>query len=126
MIDLTKTPLGQVETNYDQYRIKSRILFENIFQENPCGYNLIVVPISVYNMIITNIDFRWGKDPQISEIDSVMYFGDCCGFRCLLDIHMRPDQIVMSYDVVTMREKKINSVFAGKKFVTKKKLKIKS
>ena len=126
MIDLTIADLGQVETNYDQYRIKSRILFEKIFQVNSRGYNLIVVPISIYNMIITNLDFRWaGNEPQI-EYDSVMYFGDCCGFRCILDIHMSPDELTMSYDTTIMRERKINSVFAGKKFVAKKKLKIKS
>lgn len=126
MIDLTKADFGQVETNYDQYRIKSRILFERILQANPRGYNLIVVPISVYNMIITNLDFRWANNEPQVEYDSVMYFGDCCGFRCLLDIHMRPDEVIMSYDVATLREKKLNSVFVGKKFVAKKKLKIKS
>lgn len=127
MIDLTKIPLGQVDTYYEEYRLKSGFLFRQLDERNSTGYNRLVVPMSVYNIIITNDGFKWsGEQNSVAPmaLSDKVYFGDCRGFECLLDINMRPDEIIMTYDTETWRDKKIDCVL-GKRRPVQKKLRVK-
>jgi len=113
VIDISKEFSGYSESYKDDYKLKSDKIFneiKNINQSMNKKYNYIIIPVSIYNII--ECDDRFKPYPFDIECDlrKIGVLGD---IECYLDIHLPPDQILISWDKQTARDVKIDNILNG-------------
>jgi len=69
--------------------------------------NFIIIPISVYNIIESNVEFKTSIDSELSFPYKIGYLR---GFELYLDIHLPPDKIIISWNKQELRNSKIESI----------------
>ena len=111
------------DSYHEIYRSQSILLYEKISKEKE--FNYIIMPIHIYNIISSNLDFEsiQFNDNTIKGINEVGIWGQ---FRCFLDMHMKRDHIILSFDKRIDRDHKLNSILNGTEAIKEKRVKIKS
>ena len=105
-IDLNNIPYGQIESEYEENRLKSSTIYNSLNKLNE-NYNFIIMPMSVFNILEC--------DPRFSscEIDNptgIFKVGIFCGYDCYVDLYLTDNRIILSKDLQRMRENKINAI----------------
>lgn len=118
------------ETDYDsyvnEYKVKSNKLLTELNRLNINmneKYNYLIIPISVYNVIECSDSFIPYKE-SISKDETLRKVGSIGGFECYLDIHLSPNEILVSWDKATSRNMKIDSLLSGVDVEKEKKIKV--
>ena len=115
-IDLSRMPLGQVDSLYDLDRMKAGYIMKDINKLNESceiKYNHMIIPMSVYNILEHHPAFV-SKKIKDSESDGLWMVGNIFGYECYLDIYMSPDQISVYYNKQIARDLKIDSILEGR------------
>lgn len=115
-IDLSRMPLGQVDSLYDLDRMKAGYIMKDINNlNNSCEikYNYMIIPMHVYNILEHHPSFL-SKKIKDSEPDGLWNVGSIFGYECYLDMYMSPDQISVFYDKQITRDLKIDSILDGR------------
>jgi hypothetical protein len=94
----------------------------NVVKEEGDRFNYIIVSMHAYNALCMSHAFNscFGMD----EIEGITEVGSIYGYRVFLDMHMRPDEILLSCDVASSRNYKIDQILEGTEFVKEKRVKI--
>jgi len=114
-IDLSKMPLGQVDSLYDLDRMKAGYIMKDINKLNESceiKYNYMIIPMSVYNILEHHPSFISRKIE--SELDGLWNVGTIFGYECYLDMLMPTDQISVYYNKQIARDLKIDSILEGR------------
>jgi hypothetical protein len=111
-IDLSNIQYGQIEGKYEENRLKSSNIYNNLssFNEN---YNFIIMPMSVFNIIECDPRFK------SCEINPTNMFkvGIFCGYDCYVDLYLTENRIILSKDLQRMRENKIDAILGTDELV---------
>jgi hypothetical protein len=93
-----------------------------VMREEGDRFNYIVVSMHAYNALCMSHSFHsyFGHD----EIDGITEVGSIEGYKVFLDMYMRPDEILLSCDVASSREYKIDQILEGTEFVKEKRVKL--
>jgi hypothetical protein len=120
-IDLTKIRSVNYDGFVDEYREKSKIIFDRIY--NYEDYNCMIIQIHVYNIISADKRFI---DTLIVLGDSneMRKVGEICGYQCYVDIYMDPFEILLTHDQNTVRDNKIDCLISNKDILKEKKVRI--
>ena len=94
----------------------------NVMKEERNRFNYIIVSMHAYNALCMSHIFHsyFGCD----EIDGITEVGSIGGYKVFLDMHMRHDEILLSCDVASSRNYKIDQILEGAEFVKEKRVKI--
>ena len=115
-IDLSKMPLGQVDSLYDLDRMKAGYIMKDINKINDSceiKYNYMIIPMSVYNILEHHPAFL-NKKIKESESDGLWNIGTILGYECYLDMLMPTDQISIYYNKQIARDLKLDSILEGR------------
>jgi len=115
-IDLSKMPLGQVDSLYDLDRMKAGYIMKDINKINESceiKYNYMIIPMSVYNILEHHPAFL-NKKIKESESDGLWNIGTILGYECYLDMLMPTDQISIYYNKQIARDLKLDSILEGR------------
>jgi hypothetical protein len=115
-IDLSKMPLGQVDSLYDLDRMKAGYIMKDINKINESceiKYNYMIIPMSVYNILEHHPAFL-NKKIKESESDGLWNIGTIFGYECYLDMLMPIDQISIYYNKQIARDLKLDSILEGR------------
>jgi hypothetical protein len=115
-IDLSKMPLGQVDSLYDLDRMKAGYIMKDINKINDSceiKYNYMIIPMSVYNILEHHPAFL-NKKIKESESDGLWNIGTIFGYECYLDMLMPTDQISIYYNKQIARDLKLDSILEGR------------
>ena len=115
-IDLSRIPLGQVDSLYDLDRMKAGYIMKDINKLNESceiKYNYMIIPMSVYNILEHHPAFL-NKKIKESESDGLWNIGTILGYECYLDMLMPIDQISIYYNKQIARDLKLDSILEGR------------
>jgi hypothetical protein len=104
----------------DAWRLVEEIKqISRVFAEK---FNYMFVSMHAYNALSMSDDFfsYFGND----EIEGITEVGSIAGYTVFLDMHMRPDEILLSCDLASSREYKIDQILEGKEFHKERRVKI--
>jgi len=106
-IDLNKITYGQIESEYEENRLKSSTIYNSLnrFNEN---YNFIIMPMSVFNIL--ECDPRFSSCEIGDNPTNIFKVGVWCGYDCYVDLYLTENKIILSRDLQRMRENKINAI----------------
>lgn len=85
-------------------------------------FNYIIVSMHTYNALTRSHEFNSYFNHE--EIDGITEVGSIRGYRVFLDMYMKPDEILLSRDLASSREYKIDQILEGKEFVKEKRVKL--
>jgi hypothetical protein len=86
-------------------------------------FSHMVVSMHVYNMLSMSSEFA-SHFGNVEEIDGLTEVGEFFGFKVFLDMYMKPDEILLSCDKSSMRDRKLDLLLDGKEFHKEKRVKI--
>ena len=87
---------------------KSNVLVEQILEENKDNMNYLIIPMSIYNILGMNENF---KNASALDTTNGLYFvGNLLYFNVYVDVFMEPNEILFHYDVLTARDMKLESL----------------
>jgi len=112
VIDISTTSHSHLSYK-DEYIVKSNKLLTELNRINikmNIKHNYIIIPMAVYNILEHNDNF---KSTIYESGDGPVLVGTIGEFKCYLDIHLPPDEILVSWDKQTARDVKINSILKG-------------
>jgi len=113
-IDLKNIPSGIMETNLENCQFKSNRIIASLNRfncvVNESRHNCIIIPMSLYNIIECSYNF---KHVSNIKIGGITYVGDLSNFKCYLDLIMCPNELIMSYDKISMRNSKLDYILEG-------------
>lgn len=114
-IDLSRMPLGQVDSLYDLDRMKAGYIMKDINKLNESckiKYTYMIIPMYVYNILEHHPAFLSNKIKE-SE-DGMWSVGTIFGYECYLDMKIPSDQISVYYNKQIARDLKIDSILEGR------------
>ena len=90
--------------------------------KNEDKFNYIIISMHVYNALTMSHEFQsyFGMD----EIDGITEVGTFNGYKVFLDMYQKPDEILLSCDVASSRDYKIDQILEGTEFIKEKRVKI--
>jgi len=106
IIDLTNVPIGVAETHRDLYTLKSAEMYKEL-NKMERKHNFIIMPISVYNVIECH---QYFEPCQVDINEGIFKVGNFCGYDCYVDMLILDNRIIMSKDLQSMRDNKLNSI----------------
>jgi len=105
-IDLNNIPYGQIESEYEENRLKSSTIYNSLNKLNE-NYNFIIMPMSVFNILECDPRF---SSCEINNPTGIFKVGIFCGYDCYVDLYLTDNRIILSKDLQRMRENKINAI----------------
>ena len=107
---------------FEKEYMNQLVEIETIMIEESDRFNYIVVSMHTYNALCMSNKFHsyFGND----EIFGITEVGSIFGYKVFLDIYMRSDEIILSCDIVSSRDYKINQILGGSEFVKEKRVKL--
>lgn len=103
------------------YQAKSKILINKLKVYN--NEYILIVSINILNIL--EMDERFIMDESIEfKNNGIFRAGEICGFECYVDKFMNPDEIILTYDIVKMRDNKIDYLINNKNLFKEKRVKI--
>jgi hypothetical protein len=112
IIDISTTSYSNLSYR-DEYRVKGNKLLTELNRINikmTIRHNYIIIPMTVYNILEFNDNFLSVK---YESGDGPVLVGSIGEFKCYLDIHLPPNEIVVSWDKQTSRDVKLESILNG-------------
>jgi hypothetical protein len=106
-IDLNKITYGQIESEYEENRLKSSTIYNSLNRLNE-NYNFIIMPMSIFNIIES--DTRFSSCEIDDNPTNLFKVGVWCGYDCYVDLYLTENKIILSRDLQRMRENKINAI----------------
>jgi hypothetical protein len=106
IIDLTNVPIGVAESHRDLYTLKSAEMYKEL-NKMERKHNFIIMPISVYNVIECH---QYFEPCNVNINEGIFKVGDFCGYECYIDMMITDNRIIMSKDIQSMRDNKINAI----------------
>lgn len=94
----------------------------NLLKEEGDRFNYIIISMHTYNTLCMSNLFN--SYFGIQEIEGITEVGFIYGYKVFLDMYMRPNEILLSCDVASSRDYKINQILEGKEFVKEKRVKL--
>ncbi len=116
IIDLNKDSNAHfyAETSFELAQLKSnKLIKEIVMQRNKTGQNFMIVPMSIYNILESNISFKFATLDSLMNEDPLRHMGSINGIVVYLDLFLPSDSIILKYDKSIMRDNKINSILNG-------------
>lgn len=104
-------PLGFIENYQDEYKLKSNKLVSYLNRINmnmKNKFNYIIIPVTVYNILECNDRFK--PIFYYNDYENLKKVGTLGEFEVYLDIHLQPDEIILSWDKSISRDVKINNI----------------
>lgn len=92
-----------------------------IMKEESDRFNYIIVSMHTYTLLRSH---EFNSYFNLEEIDGITEVGSLKGYRVFLDLYMRPDEILLSCDVASSREYKIDQILEGTEFIKEKRVKL--
>ena len=94
----------------------------NVMKQESERFNYIIVSMHAYNALCMSHSFNsyFGME----EIEGITEVGTFNGYKVFLDMYQKPDEILLSCDVVSSRDYKINQILEGTEFIKEKRVKI--
>jgi hypothetical protein len=113
-----------IENNYiESYKKKSKIITEKLKKYNN-GY-ILIVPINIFNILQMDDRFiDYEPDIAVAFVTGIYKVGEICGFECYVDIFIKSDEILITYDKLTMRDNKIDYLLNNNNLIEEKRVKI--
>lgn len=112
VIDISTTSYPNLSYR-DEYRVKGNKLLTELNRINikmSTKHNYIIIPMTVYNILEFNDNFLSVK---YESGDGPVLVGTIGYFKCYLDIHLPPNEILVSWDKQTSRDVKLESILNG-------------
>jgi hypothetical protein len=112
IIDISTTSYPNLSYR-DEYRVKGNKLLTELNRMNikmSIRHNYIIIPMTVYNILEFNDNFLSVK---YESGDGPVLVGSIGDFKCYLDIHLPPNEIIVSWDKQTSRDVKLESILNG-------------
>jgi hypothetical protein len=112
IIDISTTSYPNLSYR-DEYRVKGNKLLTELNRMNikmSTKHNYIIIPMTVYNILEFNDNFLSVK---YESGDGPVLVGSIGEFKCYLDIHLPPNEIIVSWDKQTSRDVKLESILNG-------------
>jgi len=106
--------------NMDTWRVIDKVT--NVMKEESDRYNYMIVSMHVYNALCMSHAFN--SYFGMKEIEGITEVGSIFGYRIFLDMYQKPDEILLSCDVASSRDYKINQILEGTEFVKEKRVKL--
>ncbi len=106
VIDLTNVPIGVAENHRDLYTLKSAEMYKEL-NKMERKHNFIIMPISVYNVIECH---QYFEPCHVDINEGIFKVGDFCGYECYVDMMITDNRVIMSKDIQSMRDNKINAI----------------
>lgn len=103
----------------EEYKVKSKVIIDEI---SVFDFNFIIIPVGIFNIL--EKDDRFISDVDISLEEPLCKVGSICEIECYVDIHMRFDQMILSYDKAKMRDVKIDQILNDDSLLKEKRVKI--
>lgn len=101
---------SQIGLISETYKFKSdKLIREITLIKYQFGYNVMIIPMSIYN-IIEN-DLRFLPKLDVPSLDDLRFVGSIYDINVFLDFMLPPDKVVLKFDKMESREKKIESLF---------------
>ena len=94
----------------------------NVMKQESDRFNYIIVSMHVYNALCMSHAFN--SYFGIEEIDGITEVGTFNGYKVFLDMYQKPDEILLSCDLASSRDYKINQILEGTEFIKEKRVKI--
>lgn len=120
IIDLSLN--SQIGLISETYKFKSdKLIREITLIKYQFGYNIMIIPMSIYNIIENDLRFHISKldDPSM---DDLRFLGSIYDINVFLDFMLPPEKIVLKFDKMESREKKIESLFGETLFPLEKEI----
>lgn len=107
IIDLSLN--SQIGLISETYKFKSdKLIREITLIKYQFGYNVMIIPMSIYNIIENDLRFL----PKfVPSMDDLRFVGSIYDINVFLDFMLPPDKVVLKFDKMESREKKIESLF---------------
>jgi len=108
--------------NYSDYQteIVKKIINTLVVEDE--RFNYMIVPMHVFNALCTSHIFHsYFKNDEVAGITEVGTFN---GYKVFLDMYQKPDEILLSCDIASSRDYKINQILEGTEFIKEKRVKI--
>jgi hypothetical protein len=93
-----------------------------VMEEESDRFNYIIISMHMYNALLRSHEFNSYFNHE--EIEGITEVGSMKGYRVFLDMYQKPDEILLSCDVVSSRDYKINQILEGTEFIKEKRVKI--
>ena len=113
VIDISTTSYPHLSYR-DEYKVKGNKLLTELNRINikmSTKHNYIIIPMTVYNILEYNDSFMSVK--YESNENGPVLVGIVGEFKCYLDIHLPPNEILVSWDKQTSRDVKLESILNG-------------
>jgi len=94
----------------------------NVMKDEGEFYNHIIVSMHTYNTLCMSNYFN--SYFGLEEIEGITEVGSIFGYKVFLDMYMRPDEIILYYDIAFSRKYKIDLILEGKEIIKEKRVKI--
>lgn len=114
IIDLTDIPIGISFSERDLNLLRSGRIQSKILSMKD-KYNFIIMPISIYNIIEHHSSF---EHHHVNVTEGIFKVGSVFGYDCYVDMMILDNRIILSKDVQSMRNNKINAIL-GKESLLK-------
>jgi len=112
VIDLSDIPFVHSGSYRDECRVKGNKLLTELNRINinmSTKHNYIIIPVSIYNLLEINDSFI-SLEKSANTYDGPIKVGLIGEFICYLDIHLPPNEIIVSWDRQTSRNVKLDSI----------------
>ena len=116
IIDLNKDGnfLNYAETSFELAQLKSnKLIKEIVMQRNKTGQNFMIVPMSIYNILESNMSFKYAPLDSLMDEDPLRHMGSINDIEVYLDLFSPSDTIILKYDKSIMRDNKIDAILRG-------------
>jgi hypothetical protein len=114
-----KNDMGSSRDYMDAWWVIDKL--KNVMK-NEDKFNYIIISMHVYNALTMSHEFQsyFGMD----EIDGITEVGTFNGYKVFLDMYQKPDEILLSCDIASSRNYKIEQILEGTEFIKEKRVKI--
>lgn len=102
------------------YQAKSKIIMDNL-KGYDNGY-ILIISINILNIL--EMDDRFIDEINIGIDIGIYKVGEICGFECYVDMFMKPNEILITYDKTKMRDNKIDYLLNNHNLIEEKRVKI--
>jgi hypothetical protein len=107
--------------NYSDYQTEVKKIINTLAVEDE-RFNYMIVSMHVFNALCTSHIFYsyFGND----EVAGITEVGSFRGYKVFLDMYMKPGEIILSCDRVSMRDYRLDQILDGNIFIKEKRVKI--
>lgn len=115
-LDLHNLSNGFEMSQHEEKILKSSHLKSKLVENNYDSYKYLMIPVSIYNLIEVSPWFNMSMS-SLKDISGPFFVGTFYNFECYVDMYLDPNTIIMKYNTVEYRDKKIDTILNDIDFV---------